>query len=87
MVCCQLTVDGDGNGLGESEVVGTNEGRDETELVDELVVVGDALGGLSVNELKVKVVDVGHGLDGDGAGVTLAEVSVLFSCILFIWRL
>jgi hypothetical protein len=30
-----------------------------------------------VNELKVKVVDVGHGLDGNGAGVTLVEVLVL----------
>ena len=37
-----------------------------------------------MNELKVKVVDVGHGLDGNGAGVTLVEVLVLFSCILFI---
>lgn len=41
-----------------------------------------------MNELKVKVVDVGHGLDGNGAGVTLVEVLVLFSCILFyFWRL
>jgi hypothetical protein len=35
-----------------------------------------------VNELKVKVVDVGHGLDGNGAGVTLVEVLVLH-CFVF----
>jgi len=29
-----------------------------------------------VNELDVKVVDIGHGLDGNGAGVALAEVLV-----------
>jgi hypothetical protein len=50
-----------------------NKGRHEAELVDEPVVVGDALGGLSVNELNVEVVDIGHGLDGDGAGVALVE--------------
>lgn len=27
-----------------------------------------------MNELNVKVVDIGHGLDGNGAGVTLADV-------------
>ena len=31
-----------------------------------------------MNELKVKVVDVGHGLDGNGAGVTLVEVLALY---------
>lgn len=72
----KLTVDGNGDRLGEGEVVGTNERRDEAELVDEPVVVGDALGGLSVDELDVKVVDVGHSLDGDGAGVTLGSVLV-----------
>lgn len=36
-----------------------------------------------MNELKVKVVDVGHGLDGNGAGVTLAEVLVFALSLLF----
>lgn len=36
-----------------------------------------------MNELKVKVVDVGHGLDGNGAGVTLAEVLVIGLSFLF----
>lgn len=35
-----------------------------------------------MNELKVKVVDVGHGLDGNGAGVTLVEVLALYFIFL-----
>lgn len=66
-----LTVDGNGDALGQGEVVGAHEGRDEAELVDELVVIADALGRLGVDKLEVEVVDVGHGLDGNGAGVTL----------------
>jgi hypothetical protein len=58
-----------------------NKGRDETKLVDELVVIGDTLGGLGVDKLDVEVVDVGHGLDGNGAGVTLERVSVMYFAI------
>lgn len=36
-----------------------------------------------MNELNVKVVDVGHGLDGNGAGVTLVEVLVIAVLIIF----
>ena len=37
-----------------------------------------------MNELNVKVVDVGHGLDGNGAGVTLVEVLVAALLFLFL---
>ena len=77
----RLTVDGNGDRLGEGEVVGANKGRDETKLVDELVVIGDTLGGLGVDKLDVEVVDVGHGLDGNGAGVTLGSMSVRYFAI------
>lgn len=35
-----------------------------------------------MNELNVKVVDIGHGLDGNGAGVALSEV---LACLLFLF--
>jgi hypothetical protein len=77
----RLTVDGNGDRLGEGEVVGANKGRDEAELVDEPVVIGDALGGLGVDKLDVEVVDVGHGLDGNGAGVALGRsMLAMYSC-------
>jgi hypothetical protein len=79
-IAVQLTVDGNGDRLGEGEVVGADKGRDEAKLVDELVVIGDTLGGLGVDKLDVEVVDVGHGLDGNGAGVTLERVSAMHSC-------
>lgn len=70
-VCGVLTVDSDGNGLGENEAVGALEGRDLAELVDLQVVRRDALGRLGVDELDVEAVLLCDRKEGGGARVTL----------------
>lgn len=66
-----LTVDSDGNGLGENEAVGALKGRDLAELVDLEVVGRDALGRLGVDKLNVEAVLLCDGKEGGGARVTL----------------
>lgn len=69
------TVDGDGHSLGQSEAIGTLEGRDLAKGVDLAVLstgveVGAGLG-LSLDQLQVQVVVLGSDQDGDGARVVL----------------
>lgn len=70
--CHQHTVDGDGNDLSEGEAIGTLEGRDLAERVELGVLsVGAGRVGDSVDQLKVKVVELGSDQDRDGATVLL----------------
>lgn len=67
----RLTVDGDGNALAQDVAVGALEGRDLAELVEQAVVIADALGGLGVDLLDLEVVGLGDGEDGRRARVAL----------------
>lgn len=66
------TVDSDGNALGESEAILTEESRDLAELVGLEVLDGRVLevGG---DNVELKVVGLRNRLDGGGAGVVLQE--------------
>ena len=72
-----LTVDSDGDALGEDEAVGTLEGGDLAELVELLVLGGDALGWLSVNRLDVESVLLCDSQKTCGARVALCRKSQL----------
>lgn len=65
------TVDSNGNALVESVTIGTDEGWDLAELVDLEVLGRDTLCRLSLNDLDLDVVGLGHSANGGGAGVTL----------------
>lgn len=73
--CKWLTVDGDGNDLGESVAIGTLESRDLAQGA-ELGVLGRLVEGirrvaLGVDQLQLHVVGLGRDEDGDGARVVL----------------
>lgn len=70
-VCGVLTVDSDGDGLGENEAVLALEGGDLAELVELQVLGRNTLGGLSVDELDVEAVLLCDRKEGGGARVTL----------------
>lgn len=70
-----LTVDGDGDGLGQVEAIGTSESRNLAQRVDLAVLstgveVGAGVSS-SLNQLQVQVVVLGSDQDGDGARVVL----------------
>lgn len=66
-----LTVDSDGDALGENEAVSTLEGRDLAELVELQVLAGNTLGRLGLDELNVEAVLLCDREEGCGARVTL----------------
>lgn len=66
-----LTVDSDGNALGEDEAVGALEGGNLAELVELQVLGRHTLGGLSLNELDVEAVLLRDGQERGGTRVTL----------------
>jgi hypothetical protein len=76
VLCGVLTVDSNGNGLGENEAVGTLEGRDLAELVELQVLGRDTLGRLSGDELDVEAVLLCDSQERGGARVTLLALSV-----------
>tara|TARA_R110002060_G_scaffold12882_6_gene18349 strand:+ start:231 stop:482 length:252 start_codon:yes stop_codon:yes gene_type:complete len=67
------TVDGNGNALVESVTISTDKGRDLAELVDFEVFGGNALRWLSLNDLDVDIIGLGHSANGGGAGVALLQ--------------
>lgn len=72
------TIDGDGDGLGQSEAIGTLESRDLAE-GRELAVLSTGVErgsvvSLSLDQLQVQVVVLGSDQDGEGATVVLEEV-------------
>jgi hypothetical protein len=69
--CGALTVDSDGDALGEDEAVGALEGWDLSELVEPEVLLRDALGRLSLDELDVEAVLLRDREKRHGARVTL----------------
>jgi hypothetical protein len=73
-----LTIDGNGDGLGESEAIGTLEGRDLANGADLAVlsttVEGGGRVGLSLDQLQVEVVVLSSDQDGQGATVVLDNV-------------
>jgi hypothetical protein len=68
-----LTVDSDGDALGEDKAVSALEGRDLAELVELQVVLRDALGWLSVDELNVEAILLRDGQEGGRTRVTLLD--------------
>lgn len=56
--------------------IGSNEGWDLSKLVDLEVLVGDTIRGLRLDDLEVNIVGLGHGADGDRAGVTRGGVEL-----------
>ena len=72
------TIDGNGDGLRESEAIGTLEGGDLASGVDlEVLSAGVELSGrvsLGVNQLQLEVVVLSSDQDGDGATVVLDDV-------------
>lgn len=67
-----LTVDGNGNGLGESEAVLANEGGDLAKTVGlEVLSVGVAL--LGLDDVELDVVRLGDSADGCRTAVVLEE--------------
>jgi len=66
-----LTVDSDGDALGEDKAVSALEGRDLAELVELQVVLRDTLGWLSVDELDVEAILLRDGQERGGTRVTL----------------
>ena len=66
-----LTVDSDGNALGEDKAVSALEGRDLAELVELQVVLRDTLGRLGVDELDVETILLRDGQERGGTRVTL----------------
>ena len=67
----ELTVDGNGHGLGQDVAVGALESRDLAQLVELAVVIGDVGAWLGLDKLEVKTVGLGDGEDGGGARVAL----------------
>lgn len=78
------TVHSDGDGLGESEAIGTLESRDLAEGAELLVlsrlVEGSSRVGLSLNQLELQVIALGSDEGGDGTTVLLFESLRLASC-------
>lgn len=72
---CSRTVDGNGNGLGEVEAVGTLEGRDLASGVD-LQVLSGGSGRVrhGVDQLKIEVIVLSSDQDGESATVFLINV-------------
>jgi hypothetical protein len=72
------TIDSNGNGLRQSEAIGTLEGGDLASGVDlEVLSAGVELSGrvsLGVNQLQLEVVVLSSDQDGDGATVVLKDV-------------
>ena len=66
-----LTVDSDGDALGEDKAVSALKGRDLAELVELQVVLRDTLGWLSVDELDVEAILLRDGQERGGTRVTL----------------
>lgn len=67
-----LTVDGDGDGLGEGVAIATDEGRN----LAELVVLQELLrgvGSVDLDSLKLETVGLCNREDGRGAGVELRD--------------
>jgi hypothetical protein len=79
-LCCareksSLTIDGNGNGLGEVEAVGTLESGDLANGVDlEQLSGGSSRVGRSVDKLQLEVVVLSSDQDGQGATVVLYNV-------------
>lgn len=55
----------------ENVSISTDESWDLSELVMLEILRGDTLRRLSLNDLDIDVVGLGHSADGSGAGVTL----------------
>lgn len=72
----RLTVDGDGNGLGEDESIGANKGWDLAEWVDLEKLGIDTVDDIGVDELEVDVVGNSNCLDGSGAWVSVNGVKL-----------
>lgn len=74
---CSRTIDSNGNGLRQSEAIGTLEGGDLASRVDlEVLSAGVELSGrvsLGVNQLQLEVVVLSSDQDGDGATVVLEK--------------
>jgi len=67
-----LTVDGNGNALGEDVSIVANERRDLAQLVDLLVFLGDtASGKVEFLDLELEAVGFGNRLEDYGAWVAL----------------
>lgn len=76
-----LTVDSDGDALGEDKAVSALEGRDLAELVELQVLGGETLGGGGLNELDIEAVLLGDCEEGGGARVTLmAGLADILGC-------
>jgi hypothetical protein len=67
-----LTVDGNGNALGQSEAILAEEGGDLAQRVS-LEVLNSRVGGVSLDNGEVDVVGLRNHLDGGRAGVVLRE--------------
>jgi hypothetical protein len=78
---CSHTIDSNGNGLRQSEAIGTLEGGDLASGVDlEVLSAGVELSGrvsLGVNQLQLKVVVLSSDQDGEGATVVLEKCQTL----------
>lgn len=68
-----LTVDGDGNALGKSIAVLTEEGRNLSELAG-LLVLSSRVASLGLDDLEIETVRLRHGKNAGGAGVLLRGV-------------
>jgi hypothetical protein len=68
-----LTVDSDGDALGEDKAVSALEGRDLAELVELQVLSRDTLGWLSLDKLDVEAILLRDGQERGSARVTLLE--------------
>ena len=64
------TVDGDSDGLRESEAVLADESRDLSELAG-LEVLGGGVAILNIDNVELEIVGLCHSLDGGTAGVAL----------------
>jgi hypothetical protein len=80
----ELTVDGNGDSLAESEAILANEGRDLAEGVGLEVLNGSGLGKVDFGDVEVEAVCLSDGLDGDAAGVVLDTQAVSNSVLLCI---
>lgn len=73
------TINSNGNSLIQNEAIGTDKGGDLAQGVD-LEVIG-TLVGLSVHQLEIQAVSLGHNEDRDGARVLLwYEGSISLVC-------
>jgi hypothetical protein len=68
-----LTVDSDGDALGEHKAVSALEGGDLSKLVELQVVLRDTLGGLGLDELNVEAILLRDGQERGGTRVTLLD--------------